>query len=118
MGAVEELCSRSAPHHGKARNDSARTNKLGIPDLAGIELNAERLSVVGPSLADGLVVRALDVFAPAGVADAGLEDALALRDGVVLQEDVLDAPEAACGEGRELGLAVCVQPEGRFRAQA
>ena len=52
-----------------------------------------------------LVVRVRRVLLPAGVSDGGLEDALVLLGREVLQEDVLDAPEAPSREGRHLGRA-------------
>lgn len=60
--------------------------------------------------ADGAVVRVLRVGLPARVADGGGEDALVLRGRVVLEEDVLCAPEAAGRERRDLGGAfACVR---------
>jgi hypothetical protein len=51
------------------------------------------------------VVRRPRALVPARVADGGFENALALRGRVVLEEDVLDAPEASSRERRDLGRA-------------
>lgn len=59
--------------------------------------------MVGCARADRPVGRAGGAGASACVSDGGPEDALVLGGRVVLEEDVLDAPEAACSEGGGVG---------------
>src|SRR6266540_1427752 len=71
--------------------------QLRVADLLRIELDQERLGVAGPMAGDVLVRRVLRLSA--GVADRGGDDA------GHLPEPLLDPPEAALGEDRELVLA-------------
>ena len=80
------------------------TNELRVPDHARVELDAQRLRVLRRARAHLLVRRLRGVLPSARVADGRLDDALVLGRRIVLEEDVLDAPEAAAGEGGELGL--------------
>lgn len=101
--AEEELCRRrrSAPRTPRrSRRGEKLTDKLLVAHNARIELDPKRLRVPGVGAAH-LAVRGV-VDLPAGVPDGGLEDALVLGGRVVLQENVLDAPEAACCERRDL----------------
>ena len=83
-----------------------RTNELGVRDLLGVELNAKGLCVVGVSLADLAVVWVGDVVLTTGVANGSLQDAFVLSDGILLQENTLDAPEASSSECSKLRLYV------------
>jgi hypothetical protein len=67
------------------------------------------------------VARVLDVLPATGVSHRGFEDALVLRRRVVLEEDMLRAPEAPVGEGGDFGCRGHVQEtgvvEGRVRSR-
>lgn len=60
--------------------------------------------MVGRSGAHGLVVRVNCTVFATGISNKRLQDSLLLSDGIVLKKDMLDAPEAACSEGRNLYL--------------
>ena len=79
--------------------NGTRTDELVVLDDARVELNFQSFRMVGRAGADLVVARVLRVLLSTRVPHRGLEDALVLLDGVVLEEDVLDAPEAAGGEG-------------------
>ena len=58
--------------------------------------------MVGVSRADLTIRRVCNIGVSASVSNRSLEDALIFLDGPVLEEDVLDAPEAAGGECGDL----------------
>ena len=58
--------------------------------------------MVGVSRADLMIRRVCNIGVSASVSNRSLEDALIFLDGPVLEEDVLDAPEAAGGKCGDL----------------
>jgi hypothetical protein len=58
--------------------------------------------MVGVSRADLAIRRVCNIGGSASVSNRSVEDAFIFLDGPVLEEDVLDAPEAAGGECGDL----------------
>ena len=112
VSAVEELCAVMS-NGGPTRYNGVRTNELVVLDDAGVKLDPHRLCVVGRTGTDLAVGWVRDILLPASVPHRRLEDTLVLCDGVVLQEDVLDAPEAARGEGGNFRLGSGHGGDGR-----
>ena len=79
--------------------NGTRTDELVVLDDARVELNSQSLRMVGRAGADLVVARVLRALSSTRVPHRRLEDAPILLDGVVLEEDVLNAPETAGGEG-------------------
>ena len=83
------------------------TDELVVLDDIRIELYPNRLRVIGRTGAYELITRVDRIILPASEANRGLEDALVLRNGIMLQEDVFDAPEASTREGGDRSCWIC-----------
>jgi hypothetical protein len=78
------------------------TDKLSVRNHLRVKFDLESLCMPRPSRADQTVIGVLRVLVTSGIPDCSLQDALIFSYGVVLEENVLYAPEAARGERRQL----------------
>lgn len=104
---VEELCNAMGSVRIHHAHGEIRTNELAIAHNARVKLYPQCLGVVGRPSADSGVVRVLRILLPACVSNRRLQDSLVLSNRIVLQKNVLYAPEASCGERCNLRCLPC-----------
>jgi len=83
-----------------------RTNEFRVTNDGGIELDLYRLGMVGFSGTDVVIGRIFEIGIATGVTNGSVEYSFVLRWRVVLEKDVLDAPEASCSEGSDFGFEI------------
>ena len=85
-------------------SETTLANELVVSHHAWVEFNPQCLSMIGAPRAHRTVIRVRHTLLPTRIPHGGLQDALVLRNRIVLQENVFDAPEASCSKGGDLGF--------------
>lgn len=80
-------------------DDRLLTNKFAIRYDAGVKLNLHSLCVVSDASADGLISRVCCVLLSTSISHSSPQDALVLCGRIVLEKNVLCAPETPRSEG-------------------
>lgn len=104
MGAIEKFCNSTSFRSGRMSNHCQLTHKFIVGHLVRIKLDPQRLSMARNARADRPIIWIRPIHFPPGVTNRSAQNAFVVCGRVMLQKDVLHAPETPGGERGNLGV--------------